>query len=245
MTYIQSHWFTSVPKKIRLGVVVYLVLSVLAINLPLQAFAQQADLSVNLTANGQDSLTLATSTDSFTINLASENAVSCNQTDPISSAVIPTWNTTINPGDPWYPAEGGSTTITVNCSDASGNTLSDSVVISLPVTGTGSNGAAPIDPSSPSTGTDDVISIDVKANASDGPVVINQGDTYTYSWVSNGATSCLQTSPVNSGISLVGQSASITPGHPFYPTASSSTTITVTCNNGVASATDSVVISLA
>ena len=36
---------------------------------------------------------------------------------------------------------------------------------------------------------------DIKANGSDGPVTITNGDSFTYSWSSSNATACTLTSP--------------------------------------------------
>src|SRR3990167_6670034 len=62
------------------------------------------------------------------------------------------------------------------------------------------------------------ISTDIKANDSDGPVAVVNGNSFTYSWSSVEATACALTSPTgNSGISLAGSGGPIDPGHPWYP----------------------------
>lgn len=51
---------------------------------------------------------------------------------------------------------------------------------------------------------DTIVTVDIKANGSDGPVTLNTGNTYTYSWSSTNATSCelVLPSPIPSGISI-------------------------------------------
>ncbi len=95
-------------------------------------------------------------------------------------------------------------------------------------------------------GTPASVTVDVKANGSDGPITINNGDSYTYTWNSTLATSCLQTSPINSGIALAGDSGPVASSSgAFYPGTTTPVTITVTCTNGTSTSTDSVVINLA
>ncbi|MHB1330718.1 MAG: HYR domain-containing protein [Minisyncoccota bacterium] len=91
-----------------------------------------------------------------------------------------------------------------------------------------------------------VLSVDVKANGSDGPLVIDFGETYIYSWETTNADSCIKTSPVEDlNLWVSGVSSPITPNDTlFYPTASTSVTITIECTNGYATTSDSVVISL-
>lgn len=187
-----------------------------------------AVLLVDVKANGQDTLALATSTDSFVISLVSTDATACQITAPVLSGFTIGSTLTVNPGDVLYPIAGGSTTFTVTCMDATTATLSDSVTVSLP---------APVAPVAPT--------IDVQANGSNGPVTLNAGDTYTYTWNSTNSTACEQTSPVTSGITLNGASATISSADAFYPSTTTPVTITVSCTNGTDTATDSVVISLA
>ena len=84
--------------------------------------------------------------------------------------------------------------------------------------------------------------VDIKANGADGTVTINDGDSYAYTWTSDGATQCVFTSPFPSGVTLNGNS-SVAPGEVlYYPTLVAPVTITMECNNnGTATATDSVV----
>ncbi len=209
---------------------IYMVVTLLLVNFPVTAFAE--GLSVDLRVDGKKSLTLTDPTQSFEITLTTQNAVSCTQTSPINSGIGPTLSMTVSPSDgAYYPAVGESKTFTVSCTDANNVTVSDSVTVSLEPTPP----AAVIENPTPT--------IDVKANGSDGPITINSGDSYTYTWNSTNATSCLQTSPINSGAALAGDSGPITSGS-FYPGTTSPVTITITCTNGANSATDSVVINL-
>ena len=90
------------------------------------------------------------------------------------------------------------------------------------------------------------ITADIKANSSDGPITLNSGDPFSYSWTSTVATACQLTSPSGfSGITLNGTDGPITPNHPWYPTTGTPTTLTLNCTNGTSSKSDSVVINLA
>ncbi|MEX2010480.1 MAG: hypothetical protein WD874_01595, partial [Parcubacteria group bacterium] len=154
-------------------------------NIPVAAFA--ATLSVDLRANGENSLTLTDSTASFNVNLSTTGATACQLTSPTASGISIDSSMTIEPGHPWYPAMNGSTTFTVTCTDGVTN-ATDSVVVSLT--------SAPTPPAS------SPVTADIKANGSDGPTVtISSGSSYTYSWSSTNATACQLTSPASSGIS--------------------------------------------
>jgi len=85
------------------------------------------------------------------------------------------------------------------------------------------------------------LTVDIKANSSDGPITINTGDSYTYAWTSINATSCQLTSPANSGIPLFG-SDTVLPGSPFYPAVGAPMILTVVCTDGLTTATDAVTI---
>src|SRR3990167_8720944 len=89
------------------------------------------------------------------------------------------------------------------------------------------------------------VSTDIKINGSDGPVVLNSEKSYTYSWSSNNATACTLNSPSGvSGISLSGNSGSITPDHPWYPS-TGSVTLTLDCLNDGSTDANSVTVSIA
>ncbi|MBX4195369.1 peptidoglycan-binding protein [Candidatus Parcubacteria bacterium] len=212
---------TNIPKRMT---TILMAIVVICTSIPFSAFAA---LSVDLKANGQDSLTLANSTSSFDITLNQTDAVSCQITGPggLSSGFAIGSTMTIAPGSPSYPAAGGSSTFTIGCLDAGGASLTDSVTVNAPA----APAAAP--------------TIDLKANGSDGPVTVTSGSAYTYTWTSSNATACQTSSPVTSGVTLAG-SGTVNPGDPFYPAVGSPVTITITCTNGSQNATDSVVINL-
>jgi len=204
----------------------FLMAIIIASSFPVSVFAVPV---VDIKANGQDSFTLATSTDSFTLDLITTNATACQMTSPRTSGVSVNFSITIAPGDVDYPAIGGSTTFSVSCLDGAGDSATDSVVVSLP--------ALVLPPALPT--------VDVLANGSNGPLVLSSTDTYTYSWTSANATACQQSSPSPlSGITLSGSSATIDSTNPFFPTTGSPVTITINCTDGVNSASDSVVIEL-
>ncbi|MDB5194341.1 MAG: secreted agglutinin [Parcubacteria group bacterium] len=215
-----------------------MMLLILCANFPVNAFADT--LSVDLKANGQDALTLATSTDSFTVSLSAPGATACQMTVPAASGVDVAMSSVIAPGHPWYPAVGGSTTFTVTCTNGVNN-LSDTVVVSLPAA------SAPV--VVPPVASSTPLTADIKVNGSDGPVVtLTSGQSYTYTWSSTNATACQLTSPAASGISTSGSSAAISAGHPWYPSnASASTsviTLAITCTDGVTNASDQVKVQL-
>ncbi|MHB0978160.1 MAG: hypothetical protein ACYC1K_02020 [Minisyncoccota bacterium] len=85
------------------------------------------------------------------------------------------------------------------------------------------------------------LTVDIKANSSNGPITINSGDSYTYAWTSIKATSCQLTSPANSGIPLFGADT-VSPGSPFYPAVGAPMILTVVCTDGSTTATDAVTI---
>jgi hypothetical protein len=187
--------------------------------------------TADIKANGSDGLVTIHSGDTYTYSWSSTNATSCNLTSPTNSG-IPLLGSD-GPIDStfnlFYPTASSSVTLTITCTDAASHTATDSVVVSL-------SGSTP-------TGT--LPNADIKANGSDGPVVISAGDTYTYSWTSSNATSCTLTSPTNSGIPLLGSDGPI--DHTFnlfYPTVNAPVTLTITCTDGTHTATDSVVVSI-
>lgn len=182
--------------------------------------------TVDVKANGSDGPVVINNGDTFVYTWTSTNSTACQQTSPTTTGVsLSGSSAAIGTGHPFYPSLSTPTVITVVCTDGT-NTATDSVTISL----TGGSASVP--------------TVDVKANGSDGPVIITQGDSYTYTWVSANATACQQTTPTVSGTTLSGASGPISPGHPFYPSLNSPTTITFVCTDGVNTATDSVVINL-
>ncbi|MHB1330417.1 MAG: peptidoglycan-binding domain-containing protein [Minisyncoccota bacterium] len=198
---------------------IFMMMVVLAGSAPVSV---SATLSVDLKANGEDSLTLVNPSADFEITLATTDASSCQMTLPDPSGISTSASFSVSSLDENYPSPGGSTTYEVTCLDATGVSVSDSVTVSL--------GESP-DPT-----------IDVKANGSDGPITLTDGETYTYTWTSSNSTSCEQTSPETSGISLSGSSETIGTGHSYYPSEAFPITITVVCTDGTENASDSVTI---
>ncbi|MBX4181602.1 hypothetical protein KW807_01925, partial [Candidatus Parcubacteria bacterium] len=202
---------------------IYIMAAVFFMSVPVSYAATSADIK----ANGSDGPVTITIGESFTYSWNSVDATACQLTSPTGDSGIATSGTggPIDPTHPWYPTIGNPTTLTLNCTDGA-NSTSDSVVINV---------AAPA-----------AVTVDIKANGSDGPVTINNGDSFTYSWSSTSATACQLTSPTgDSGIATSGTGGPIDPTHPWYPTATSSTTLTLNCTDGLSSASDSVVIGLA
>lgn len=186
-------------------------------------------VSADIKANGSDGPVTINNGDSWNYSWSSANATACTLISPTGTTGLTEVNGTDGPIDsthPWYPTATTSTTLTLNCTDGA-DSSSDSVTISL-VT-------AP-----------EVVTADIKANGSDGPVTINSGDSWNYSWTSSNATACVITSPTGPTGSLeaVGSDGPIGPDHPWYPTVGSSTVLTLDCTNGVDSASDSVEIRL-
>ncbi|MFZ2048757.1 MAG: putative Ig domain-containing protein [Minisyncoccia bacterium] len=211
--------------KFKKALATYLMGALLVLNFPFQAYA--ALVTVDLQANGLNALTLATSTDSFDISVFSTNAASCQMTAPTASGISPSASMHVNPGDAFYPSIGGSVTFSVTCDDGTGVTASDSVVVSLPAI------SVPTPPT-----------VNITANGTHGSITLTSPATYTYTWTSTNATSCVLTSPTASGISTAGTSSAVAPGSAFYPAVGAPVTITINCTDGTTTVSDSVVINL-
>ncbi len=184
-----------------------------------------ADIKIN-NSNGPVTITAGTE---WNYSWTSNNATACVMTTPTgdSGVTVSGNGGPIVSSHPWYPTLTASTTLTLNCTDGV-NSASDSVVIGLVIV--------------PPPG----VSADIKINGSDGPVTITQGAEWNYSWSSNNATACVITAPTgDSGVTLAGNGGPIPSSHPWYPTLTASTTLTINCTNGVNSATDSVVVGIA
>jgi len=227
---------------IRTGAL-YLAFTVFLAGVPLnEVFAAP---TVDIKAAGPDavyqgeSLTINDG-ESYTYSLTSAGATVCAVTSPFpSGSIVDGVSTPVLPGESYYyPTVGNPVTITVECNDLGTSTTTDSVVIQLAST------PPPPPPPPPSPVT---VSADIKANGSDGPVTITDGDSYIYTWSSTNATVCAITSPFPSGSTLNGTSTPVLAGETlYYPTLGNPVTITFTCNNnGMATATDSVIINLA
>src|SRR3989344_3480627 len=195
-------------------------------------------VSADIKANGSDGPVTITDGDSYIYTWSSTNATVCAITSPFPSGS--TLNGTSTPvlavETLYYPTLGNPVTITFTCNNNGMATATDSVIINLAST------PPPPPPPSPVT-----VSADIKANGSDGPVTITDGDSYIYTWSSTNATVCAITSPFPSGSTLNGTSTPVLAGETlYYPTLGNPVTITFTCNNnGMATATDSVIINLA
>src|SRR3989344_3166270 len=189
-----------------------------------------AAFSADIKANGSDGPVTITAGDEFSYSWSSTDFTACVLTSPTGDSGISLAGNggPIPQGHPWYPAVGGSTTLTFNCTDGV-QSASDFVVINV----------VAVPPPTP-------VTVDIKANGSDGPITITNGNDWNYSWTSSNATACVLTSPTgNSGISTAGNGGPISSGHPWYPAAGGSTTLTFNCTNGTQSASDSVVINIA
>src|SRR3989344_5411786 len=93
------------------------------------------------------------------------------------------------------------------------------------------------------------LTVDIKVNDLDGPVTINNGDSYIYSWTSTGATSCILISSIgkeekNSQEVPLQGTGTIPPGHEWYPATSTPATLTISCGNSTNTATDDVLVQL-
>ena len=205
----------------------YLLVVVLAMGIP---YSASAAISASIKANNTSGSITINQGSSFTYSWDSTDATLCNITAPngpsaitLSGSGVP-----IDPTHPWYPTASSSVTLTLDCTNGT-TTASDSVVINLSAVAT----------SSPS------VTADIKANGSDGPVTITNGDNFNYSWASTNATLCNITAPNGpSAITLSGSGNPISLGHPWYPAVGGSTTLTLDCTNGVNTASDSVVINV-
>lgn len=97
-------------------------------------------------------------------------------------------------------------------------------------------------PTNPATSTQGSLSVDIKANGSDGPISIS-GQSIDLSWTSTGATFCAIVSPFQSGVNTQG-SSSFSPGHPFYPVGRG-TSYFISCYDGKGGfANDSVTVNV-
>src|SRR6185436_17305735 len=169
----------------------YVMVAVFSLGVPFTAFAA---LGAHITANGHSGSITINHGDTFTYEWSSTEATACTFSGPAEITGLDTSGSggPIDPSHPWYPATGGSTTLTINCTDGV-NSSSDSVTINV---------AAPTP-----------LTVDVKANGSDGPVTINSGDSWTYEWSSTGATACKFTAPAEmTGLDLHGNGGPIAPG---------------------------------
>ncbi|MEK7186980.1 MAG: hypothetical protein AAB690_01550, partial [Patescibacteria group bacterium] len=193
------------------------------------ATASVVSSTADIKANNSDGPVTITSGDSYTLSWSSSNATSCEITSPALSGVSLSGSSTIDPTHLFYPAVGSPVTITMTCTNGT-STDTDSVEINI--------GVVPPPPPPPPS-----VTADIKANGSDGPITVDNGNYFDYDWTSSNATACEITSPALSGIALSG-GGRINPGHSWYPAVNNSVTITISCTDGVSTDTDSVLITI-
>jgi hypothetical protein len=87
--------------------------------------------------------------------------------------------------------------------------------------------------------------IDITANGSQGPVVLNDGQSFTVDWISSNVTNCTLSSPniFTSGVQSNGSTGVIDPTHLYYPAVGTSVTFNITCTGLSGSISDSVNVS--
>ena len=213
---------------------IYLAFAVFFAGIPLnEVFAAPV---VDIKAEGSDGPVDVVDGNSFSFTWTSSDATACQMTTPSGASGVSLSGSDgpIASDHPWYPDVGSSVTLTLDCTDGAEST-SDSVTINIVAVPP----APPPPPAAPTA--------DIKAEGSDGPVVtIASGASWNYSWTSSNATACELSSPSGvSGVTLSGTDGPIASSHPWYPTATSSTTLMLDCTNGVTSISDSVTIALA
>ncbi len=91
-------------------------------------------------------------------------------------------------------------------------------------------------------------SVDVTANNLQGPVTITPSGQFTLEWTTSNVISCSISSTdgavVATGITLVGNTASISSGHPYFPATGTSRTFNVDCLTATGQVNDSVTVSV-
>lgn len=92
--------------------------------------------------------------------------------------------------------------------------------------------------------TPDTGDVSVLINGIHGQVSIRPGESYFFSWRTLDKTACQLLSPEISGIDLDGNSGSILPDHPWYPTPDRPTVLRLVCTEGITSEFDSATVRL-
>ncbi len=132
-------------------------------------------------------------------------------------------------GDTVDTSAEGTYIVTYNVSDGSGNAAVE--VTRMVNVATGSSGS---------------VSVNLLANSTADELTISEGTEFTLTWDSENATSC--TGDMNGtsmgGVDTDGSSGPFGSGHSLYPTATTSSTFTITCTDGSEEASDSVEVSL-
>ncbi len=83
--------------------------------------------------------------------------------------------------------------------------------------------------------------VDIKANGSQGPITLSQGENLLIEWDSTNTQSCSLGAPIDSNVNLSDE-MDLSPSHPFYPT-DTAVTYSISCDDGNGkTATDSVVV---
>lgn len=125
---------------IRSGVV-YVTAIVLFAGIPLTSFAA---VSADIDINGSDGPVTITDGDDWNYSWTSSNATACQLTSPSGTTGVTLAGNggPITSGHAWYPSVGGSTTLTLNCTDGT-DSASDSVTISVTSGGTPGNPNVP------------------------------------------------------------------------------------------------------
>ena len=90
--------------------------------------------------------------------------------------------------------------------------------------------------------------VDVTANNQQGPITVSPDGQFTLEWTTSGVLSCTISSTdgavAPTGITLIGNTASITSGHPYFPTTGTSRTFTVTCLTATGQVSDNVTVNI-
>jgi PKD repeat protein len=186
-----------------------------SINVTIQSGGGEPLTIVDLKANGQDGTISVAANASVNLSWATQNATSCTASGA--------WSGTKNTGGVEIvgPLSANQTlTYTLTCEGA-GGTASDFVTINV---GGGGGGG-------------DQVSVDLKANNSDGTITVAPGASVTLSWTSANATSCTASNGW-SGSKGTSGSETVTAS----TASSTSQTYTLTCQGSGGSAADSVTI---
>jgi hypothetical protein len=185
--------------------------------------------TIDIKAQDSDGPVTLVATEDLILSWVTSNANECAFSTPFVSGVGDAGVSELHLTHPFYPQAGG-TTYTINCSNSNGVSVSDSVTV-YP--------GPPQNPPATST-------IDITASGTQGPLSLNQGESFTIEWISSNASApcTLDISGLSStGVDTDGDISPIDPGHAYYPATGGSRTFTVTCA-GVqgTTITDSVVV---
>lgn len=95
-------------------------------------------------------------------------------------------------------------------------------------------------------GTPQSSSVDITASGSQGPLALSAGQSFTVEWISQNATNCTVSSSnlFSTGVASEGSLGTISPSHPYYPSAGGSRTFTIVCAGVQGQISDSVTVTL-